>query len=352
MLKKIIAHISYLMVPLSCLTYMGCGQDTFQQGFQPDAIVPAEVNLGPAYPVKPGDNRWYSFTGEVRSSDAEANANAETGFNSYVCIMVDKVLDTNTETYQSSAQTLVEGRVKMSGLNGAMTPFTKKAGSAASAADIEPDLQDLLLKKMILPDLTNPDFQTPSKVTFSTQAESVPGAASVLESLFFTDPRETERQKWGGWNSPNPDVESFETIVKNGFSTEFTPEFIRDNTKFKAQFKAPLGTCSDKTDAIACAAASCNWGQNGCEKLFQARVVWRTTTVAGVSAIHQIKLEYSNNGILNSAVEWVLPVSPTQIDGPVPSEIRDCTDGCISASLVSYDSFFSNPDFSAGCAFE
>ena len=373
-MKKPMSSLPSLLTRLligSLLTAItvSCGDDNLGQAFQPKERNDL-VDYGPPSPLVPGMKQWYHLITAYKrtaASNEQGLTQHEVQGSGHLCIAIDKVNDIHTEAFNDEPETILEGRVKISGQSGDTQMFVSDQDDPnASPAAVDSLLGNLWLKRLIGPS-ANHGYETPKKSVFKTQAAPIPNNFEQgLSILPFFEIRQLPEQNWSGWTSVGGELEGASNLTNNILryfqDAPFFPEFMADSSRFRTKITTPPASCSDHTDPASCAMKDCTWATplnsqiNSCMRLLRIGFAWRDTIrapeVQAGNVLHFIEFMYYDNGMLYKATEDIRPDNlnnSERLSANFPE--ATCNMNCQSADLSIKGGFADDPAYPAPCSF-
>lgn len=362
-----LAALFLLLFPALCLP--ACGDDGLGKAFRPEERND-EAKFGAPSPLQTGAEHWYHLITAFKRS-AENNEQGltqhEVQGSGHVCIKIDDVLDTHTEAYQDDLETLVSGRVKISGQAGDTSMFiSDQDNENATPNEVDSLLSNLWLKRMVGPS-ANHGYESPKSLNFRTQLGPIPTHFSEgLAIVPFFEIRQLPELDWSGWTSMGGELEGAKnltnTILRYFQDAPFYPEFMAARSRFKTKITSPPETCSEFTDPGTCAMEGCTWATpmksniNSCMRLFRIGFAWRDTLrapqIQAGKVLHFLEFMYYDNGTLYKATEDIRPdILPTEQGLSANFPEATCALNCQSADFSFKGGFSDDPSYPAPCSF-
>lgn len=319
----------------------GCGDDSLGKGFKPQDKDPPDY--GPTSPIAVGTTIYYglSFTYRPVTGSGEGGLSLpEQQAAGQLCLKVDEVRDTASEAYKDAAKTVIVGRAKVNGGPGAseidVTDTVNE--QPADPAKVDQAQGSLWLRQLTFPQSRGHGFSSPAAVTFDTRTTPRPDAG--LAGLPLFEVRKYEG-KWRGWT----DVLS---KMYTGYFIDVLGLNLQDKMVFDQRSLEAPTNCETQTDAGVCGTTpNCWWDEDAskCWGKYRWSLAWRED-LSGTNApaelqgpvVHIVQLEYTTQGILKLAREYILPdVNPS---AEVDVDVNECLEGeACATGLVDRDAW-------------
>ena len=361
-----------LLLICPALATTGCGSDELGGTFQAPDRDPEDNDLGPASPLIPGTEYWYSINRSYKrtaESDSSGATQGEAQSVGHICIKITEVQDTATESYQNEEETVVMANVQVRGSSPGSTSldFSDQSGEANTGPAVDDLTQNLWLQGLTVSS-TDHGYDSPSVTAFQTHHAPRP-PATTLANLPFFEVRQQQSREWAGWINTGGDLvgaSSFTGDMLKYFQDTYGADITADRSRFRFKFIVPPQTCAEFTEPASCNANNCTWGrpaeggQSTCFRLYSMSYIWRETLsgdavpngapeLAG-NVLHLLELNYYEDGSLNSAREEISPDVLSATDN-LPAELPQCDANCLTAHVEHYGGFYTRPEYPAPCGF-
>lgn len=305
----------------------GCaGDGTYVGTFQPRDPEPTPFEEGLLFAV-PEDTKLHYFFRRTYVPDSTATTGAggianEKQASGHLCAVIDDVQDNATEEFKDLETTAVNGRVRVVGRanNAEVEIGDQEAEDMEPPQLANPQTVDAAHNNLWLLKLTVPAFNhgygEPKVVEFGVQGAPRPPDLSPALLPFF-DVRLRAAENWGGWKNTEEGVvrDTFLADLSRGFLEEqLHIDFATDRSRYKFESTDPDPACAAATIATCPPLPQCFPDGASCLGLYATKMLWKErlsdespVEMAGREALHSIQLQYTSQGVLRLAQEYILP---------------------------------------------
>jgi len=366
--KKPVSIAIFLLFPLWIST--SCGDENPGGAFLAPEPGQDDAEYGPASPLQAGTEHWYNLITSYKrtaESDSSGLTQHEVQGTGHLCVKIDEVRDIHTEAYKDEVETIVSGRVKISGPSGASQMFISDQDNPnATAEEVDSYLNNLWLKRLVGPSAAH-GYESVASVDFRTQVGPTPTNFDYgLAILPFFEARSLAKElEWSGWTSLGGELEGARNLTSEIFSyfqnDPFDLTFMASPANFKTKVTTPPSNCEDFSELAECVRTKCTWATpvdsniNSCIGLHRIGFAWKhrisAPDIQVGDVLHFIEFQYYENGTLYKSTEDIRPDNGSGENLSADFPVETCNLNCQSADLSIRGGFNDDPAYPAPCGF-